>query len=157
MAPSRLAPNATFDSSTLRKRSAKTRLAMKMGVNQMHHRQQEARQRVQAQQEVDGHHPGHGERRQQGHVQQRRARRPPAPRHLDGRQHGDQHAGEHERVDEPGGAEQQRELDDALGLQQQEGGAHEEQVHVLRHGPQRPETTRTRATDAARMSSSVTR
>ena len=34
MAPSRLAPNATFDSSTLRKRSAKTRLAMKMGVNQ---------------------------------------------------------------------------------------------------------------------------
>src|SRR6188508_2462665 len=34
MAPSRLAPKATFDSSTFRNRSAKTRLAMKMGVNQ---------------------------------------------------------------------------------------------------------------------------
>ena len=120
-------------------------------------RQQEARQHLQAKQELDGHHPGDRERREQRHVQQggrggrqRRATSMAASTR-------DQHAGEDERVDEPGGAEQQRELDDALGLEQQERGAHEEEVERTSPSVATGRTTRTRPTDATRMSSKVTR
>ena len=57
---------------------------------------------------------------------------------LDGGQHDHQHAGEHQGVHQPGGAEQQREGGDVLGLQQQERRAHEEQVGVRPHRPERP-------------------
>ena len=63
--------------------------------------------------------------------------RPESSRRLDRGQHDHQHPGEHERVDHPGGAEQQRERGDVLGLQQQERGAHEEQVGVRPHVAER--------------------
>ena len=58
-------------------------------------------------------------------------------RHRDGNQHAHENPGEHERVDEPRRPEEQGELHDALRFEQQEGGAHEEQVHVPEHRPER--------------------
>ena len=63
---------------------------------------------------------------------------PRSPLDLDRGQDRQQDAGEHERVDEPGRAEQQRELHDGLGLEQQEPRAHEEQVEVAAHRAELP-------------------
>ena len=79
------------------------------------------------------HEPG-----QQQDVQPRRVLERDALRQQHGGQHAEQHAQEHQRVHEPGRAEQQGELHDALRLEQHERRAHAEQVGVADHRLHRP-------------------
>ena len=137
MAPSRFAPKAVVDSPTPLKRTAKIRLATKIGRNAIVTPATNRGTGAEVEQQVARHQPGQGQRGQQRGVEQHRARDAHPPGHLDGRQHAEQHAGEHGGVDRPGGAEEQRELHHVLGLEQQERDPHEEQVGVGRHLLQR--------------------
>ena len=122
------------------------------------HRRHEARSDVELQQRIGRDDPRDRERREQGEIEQLRAADPHAPGDLDRGEDGEQHAGEHERVDEPGRAEQEGELDDRLRLEQQERDAHEEEVDVRRASCAiGPDAQRVNARDATRISARVSR
>ena len=116
---------------------------MKIGVNAEHRGRHEARQRRRAASSASGgtiqataSEPAAARRRGSAGPGE-----PHAARDLDRGQDREQHAGEHERVDEPRRAEEQCELDDALRLEQQERGTHEEEVDVRAHPRERARPT----------------
>ena len=96
----------------------------------------QARHERQVEQHSTGHQPVDGQSAEQGDVEQAGPpdAHPFAQRH--GQQHGHQHPAEDKGVDEPCRPEQQGELHNALRLQQQECGAHAQQIEVGRHRPQ---------------------
>ncbi len=103
-----------------------------------HHRDQGPQRQGQAEQPGVGHQGGDHQAAEQDGVHDRQRRRAEAPGHLHRGQHRHEHPGEHDGVDHPRRAEQQREPGDVLGLQQQERDAEEEQVGVGAHAAERP-------------------
>ncbi len=138
MAPNRLVPNAMVEDPTSRKRFAKIRFPMNTGVKPKRDRGDESQDGIQVQQRVQRNHPRQRDGREQRQVEQARPANGPSDGHLDRYVDGEQDPAEHQRVDEPRRAEQQREPDDVGGLQQQEGSAHEEEIHVRAHRTERP-------------------
>ena len=134
-------------------RWVKTRLAMKIGKNASVDAARKRGTDASVEQRCSaGTSHATSEADEQEDVEQRRTLERDASRHRDRDEHAEQHAEEHERVDEPGRAEQQRELDDALGLEQEERGAHEEEVGVaddIGPEPRPPDARATRAIDTS--------
>ena len=137
-APSRFAPNAAVGSAGVPERSAKIRFATKIGENAIataasdrDDREAEQRRRL-----------GRARRRRargtgaRGGVSGARSGSSARPRWRAGRIAG--HRAEDERVHEPRGPEEQCELYDALRLEEEERGAHEEEVGVAEHRAERP-------------------
>src|SRR5207248_6248950 len=102
-----------------------------------HDRNHEAGNNRQREEKLRLHEPGDYERDQQRQVQAPGRPEVNPPRDLNRQVDSEQDPNEDKRVDEPGGSEEQRELDNMFGLEQQEGGAHAEQVEVTAHRPQR--------------------
>ena len=140
MAPRRFAPNATVDAPTSRNRCEKTRFARNTGANAS---AIAARNRgIGSSDSNASGGTNHATTRlaASSAVEEAPVGQPEAARHLDRPEHGEQDPGEHQRVHQPRGAEQERELHDVLRLEQQERRTHEEQVEVRAHLPER--TTR---------------
>jgi hypothetical protein len=120
MAPSRFAPNAAVGSAVSRNRSAKIRFATKIGK-----------------QRTGGDQPRDQEPEEQETEQESRTRDADPPFDLDGEQDREQDADEDEGIHEPRGPEEQCELHDALRFQEEECGAHHEEVEIRDHRTER--------------------
>ena len=99
-------------------------------------RHQETRDHREHEQPIHRNHAGDRERHEEERVEPSSSLDVRAPLDLDGEQDRQQDPGEHEGVHEPRGSEQQREADDVLRLEQQEGRTHEEEVDGAGHPPE---------------------
>src|SRR6185295_14189424 len=96
-------------------------------------RGEEARPGRQAQESAGRYESGEREPREEEREKERRPVDLEAALDLDREEDREQDAAEDERVDEPGRAEEESELDDALGLEQHERRAHPEEVESAAH------------------------